>query len=107
MNTEGWGKLLNTTKWHYFRDGMGGAMFGVKLYRVEITVMVLARNELAARVLAASECRWDEAEAHEATSVPDEWWEACPYIQEDYTPDELMGLTVGELLTLFRERQNP
>jgi len=69
------------------------------LYRVDITVMVLAESEADARSVACMNCCEEDAEAHVAESTPADWYDAYPYTTGDEN-----DFTVGEILKMQRAK---
>jgi hypothetical protein len=57
-----------------------------KLYHVEITVYVMAEDEVDAAFIATRECQPEEAEVYKADFVDSSWWKAIPYGADDDTP---------------------
>ena len=66
------------------------------LYRVDITVMVLAESEADARSVACMNCCEEDADAHVAESTPADWYDAYPYTANGN------DFTVGEILKMQR-----
>lgn len=69
-----------------------------KLYRVEITMMVMADDVFDAMAVAeqsVDQSNTGEFEVAPATSTPSEWYDLVPYGSDD-------DLTVGEILKLQR-----
>jgi hypothetical protein len=65
-----------------------------KLYRVQITAMVMANDQLQAAEIAvssSSQHATDDCAVSPAEVCPAEWWDAIPFGSED-------GLTCGEVI---------
>ena len=54
-----------------------------RLYRVEITVMVMSETEDSAKDLAANNAQPEDCDVFEAKSSPSSWYSAIPFGADD------------------------